>query len=197
MLKRVVGCLGGGCIDFALADRVAAVILCGSAVRFADNTRRPPELNEGVRPTRPWGGSALSLEASWRASRPSSVDSIPGPMDLREPREAGFGGVEVGKWLWRRVRMEMFDVGCGSEGTSGRPLEDVLLLFRDWLKRRRREVPRGGRVSVPFPGAKESSPVFLVDNICVTGMTGGKMLTPPLPGAGKSLRVGSGPVMLV
>jgi hypothetical protein len=91
--------------------------------------------------------------------------------------------------------MDMFVAGGGiEEPSSGALVEVVLFGFLDWLKRRIRELLRAGRVSVPVPGANVSGPLFVWATACVAGIvvgSVGKMPTPPPPGAGKSLKVGS------
>lgn len=137
----------------------------------------------------------MSLGTSWRVSRDSKLDvTMPGPMDFRGARAAGFGGAWAGSWLWRRVRMDMFVAGGGTEVDSGSGLLGATVFcFLDWLKRRMREVLRAGRASVPVPGVNASGPVLVRATACVAGIVVGNMETPPPPppGAGKSLRSGS------
>lgn len=71
---------------------------------------------------------------------------MPGPTDLRGARAAGFGGGCAVKWLWRRVRMDMVELGGGIEEDSVGAWGGARVGL-DWLKRRRSEVLRAGRGS--------------------------------------------------
>lgn len=177
-------CLEGGWSDFALAFRVAfgslgipAVVLTG--MKFEESVSRlPPLFREGVRPIGSCELSPCNLDI------PSElfVGSIPGPTLFRGGRAAGFWGAGAGNWLWRRVRIAMLEAGGGIVDAS--EAVDAMLGLRavDWLKRRMNELLRVGRESVAAP------PV----NACMLGvllLAGTGVLK--LPGAGKSLRLGS------
>jgi hypothetical protein len=189
-------CFEGACIDFAFVDRAAFGIRGTSPPGlglFESVPRRLPWLKEGVRPMRPPGVSLYILGTSLltlRVSRP--VGNMPGPTDLRGARAAGFGGGCDGNWLWRRVRMGMVAGGGGiDEDSGGGLIAAALVCFADWLNRRIKDELRAGRVSVPVPGVNASGPIFVRGAALVTGAVVGRMPTPPPPGAGKSLRLGS------
>lgn len=121
------------------------------------------------------------------------VGNMPGPTLFRGARAAGFGGACAGNWLCRRVRMAMFVAGGGIDAASlvvlpGATEAPLGFLAVDWLKRRMKELLRVGRDS------EEGSPV----NVCIFGvlvLVGAFTLVGTLllkvPGAGKSLRLGS------
>lgn len=182
----------GGWSDFALAVRAVfgslgtPVGVMFVVLGFEESvSRRLPRFNEGARLS--WG-CVLSPPSLDIPSKLFDVGRTPGPTLFRGARAAGFNGAWAGNWLWRRVRMAMFVAGGGMEEVS----EAVVLpdavdaplgfLAVDWLNRRMNELLRVGRASVA--GAPEK---FCMLGMLVFGTAG--LLK--LPGAGKSLRLGS------
>jgi hypothetical protein len=177
-------CLESGWSDFVFALRAVLGSLGTPdvAFRFDESvSRRLPLFNEGARPN---AGCMLSPPIRGVPSK-LFVGITPGPMLFRGARAAGFGGACVGNWLCRRDRMAMFVAGGGmDEASEVTVLADAVeapLGFRavDWLKRRMKELLRTGRASVG--GA--------LVNACMLVLAG--TLPLKLPGAGKSLRLGS------
>lgn len=174
-------CLKGGWSDFAFAVRVVFGSLGTPEVvlRFEESvSRRLPLVNEGARTNE--GGVPSTL----------FVGITPGPMLFRGARAAGFGGACAGNWLCRRVRMAMLAAGGGIDAASEvTVLPDTVeaplgIRVVDWLKRRMKELLRAGRASL------EGAPV----NVCMLGvlvLVLAGTLALKLPGAGKSLRLGS------
>jgi hypothetical protein len=188
-----VCCLEGGWRDFALAVRAALGNLGTPVAVFemlgfaASVSLRVPLFSEGDRPTSE--GIVLS-PASLDMPSKLFVGSIPGPTLFRGARAAGFGGACEENWLCRRVRMAMFVAGGGIDDASDAAVlveavdAPLGFLVVDWLKRRMKELLRVGRESA----AGGVAPV----NDCMLGvllLTGTVLLK--LPGAGKSLRLGS------
>jgi hypothetical protein len=180
-------CLDGGWNDFAFAERVALGILgtpveVFTVLKFEESVSlRAPLFKEGERPTGSCGLSLCNLDI------PSDefVGNIPGPTLFRGGRAAGFGGACAGSWLWRRVRMAMFVAGGGMDGASEAVDAAMGFLAVDWLKRRMNELLRAGRESVPVPPMNGCTCGVL----WLVGMGTAAVLK--LPGAGKSLRLGS------
>jgi hypothetical protein len=147
--------------------------------KFDDSVSRLlPRFKEGVRPIGSCELSPCNLDI------PSElfVGSIPGPTLFRGARAAGFCGAGAGNWLWRRVRIAMFEAGGGIVDAS--EAVDAMLGFLavDWLNRRMNELLRVGLESV----------AALPVNACMLGvllLAGTGVLK--LPGTGKSLRLGS------
>jgi hypothetical protein len=180
-------CLEGGWKDFALAVRdtfgsLSTPVLV--VLMFPDSvSRRLPLSNEGARPSVGTVWSLASLFISWRSKL--FVGIIPGPTLFRGARAAGFDGACAGNWLCRRVRIAMFvGPGGGIEGVSEPDAVDAPLGFRavDWLKRRMNELLRVGRESVGAP---------VNDCIVLLALLLAGTLLLKVPGAGKSLRLGS------
>lgn len=165
---------------------------------FAANvSRRLPWLLDGERPRA--GRSILPLtERGGSSARDSKVPigSMPGPTLLRGARAAGLGGAGAGNWLWRLVRKAMLVVGAGiavlsvkTGGPAAGDLEGFVvpgLRVLDWLKRRMNELLRDGRVSV---WAAANGCMF--DTAAAAAAVLGGAVLLKLPGAGKSLRLGS------
>jgi hypothetical protein len=177
-------CLNGGWSDFVLAFRAVLGSLGTPDVVFTFEesvSRRLLLFNEGTRPNK---GCVLSPPTRGVPSK-LFVGITPGPMLFRGARAAGFGGACAGNWLCRRDRMAMFVAGGGiDEASEVTVLPDAVeapLGFRavDWLKRRMKELLRVGRASAG------GAPV----NACMVVLAG--TLPLKLPGAGKSLKLGS------
>lgn len=193
-------CREGGWSDFAFAVRTALGSRCAAldGLGFvASVSQWLPLLFDGDLP-RPFGSRVPLTERGDPSNVP--IGSTPGPTLLRGARAAGFCGAlgscgtGAGNWLWRLVRMAMFIVcsepaalsggGGGAVVGGGGGWEGFVmpgLRVLDWLKRRMKELLRSGCAS--FRPAR---------NGCMLGVAllGGAVLL-KLPGAGKSLRLGS------